>query len=81
MPDAQVRVLADGGAEVCVRVDEPLGLMPWLLGWGAACRVQAPAVLRERMAQEVRTLALRYGWFISQVPGAPAVVEEDVENG
>ena len=59
-PSQRVERRPDGGIEVRFAVASTLELEPWILGWGAACEVLAPADLRQRIAQQHSAAAARY---------------------
>lgn len=52
--------LPDGRVEVSYRVSGILEILPWILGWGSAVEVLAPAELRQRVADTARQMAHRY---------------------
>jgi proteasome accessory factor B len=53
--------LPGGGVEMRLAVASTLELVPWVLGWGEACEVLAPAELREHVARHLRDGAALYG--------------------
>lgn len=72
---AEWRVLEDGRAEVVYEVNTgpdgyPFELLGWVLSWGSLVEVVAPADLRARWLQEIRTLAVR--WTEALSPSTPS---------
>ncbi len=59
-PSQRVEQLADGGVELRLVVASTVELVPWVLGWGAACEVLEPAQLRDQVAREHASAADRY---------------------
>lgn len=51
----------DGGCELRVRVNRPLEMISWVLGWGGKVEVLAPEELRQRVAEEAGKMAREYG--------------------
>ncbi|HYM49380.1 MAG TPA: WYL domain-containing protein [Candidatus Limnocylindrales bacterium] len=60
-PSQQLRELPQGGVEMTVTVAGTVEIAPWILGWGDAVEVVAPADLRARVAEIGRTMAARNG--------------------
>ncbi len=69
-PSQETSFDEDGWLLWRAKVAEPQEMLPWLRGWGADVEVLAPAALRQRMAQEARVMAERYGWVV-RVPFSP----------
>lgn len=44
-----------------VDIDEPQELLPWVRGWGAACEVLEPALLRDQILGEIQRQMQLYG--------------------
>jgi predicted DNA-binding transcriptional regulator YafY len=59
-PSQKLKDCDDGGCLLRVWVAHPLEMKPFIRGWGAACRVEAPASLREEIADEMRQAAEMY---------------------
>ena len=57
----EMRELPDGGLEVRMRLGALLEVEQWVLGWGAAAEVVAPAELRASIRKTVAKLAANYG--------------------
>lgn len=57
----EMRELPGGGLEVRLRLGALLEVEQWVLGWGAAAEVVAPAELRENIRKTVTLLAANYG--------------------
>jgi predicted DNA-binding transcriptional regulator YafY len=57
----EMRELPGGGLELRLRLGALLEVEQWILGWGAAAEVVAPAELRESIRKTVAALAVRYG--------------------
>jgi proteasome accessory factor B len=57
----RLEALPGGGIEMRLAVASTLELVPWVLGWGGACEVVAPAELREHVARHLREGAAMYG--------------------
>lgn len=53
--------LADGSLRVRLLIAEPTELKHWVLGWGSACEVIAPASFRAELARETAAMATTYG--------------------
>jgi predicted DNA-binding transcriptional regulator YafY len=60
-PSQLVTDNADGTVDLSLEVGGLLEITPWVLGWGDAVEVLAPAELRARVAATARNLAARYG--------------------
>jgi predicted DNA-binding transcriptional regulator YafY len=60
-PSQHVEKLRGGGVEMRLVVSSADELVPWILGWGAACEVIEPHALRERIAKETAAAAKVYG--------------------
>jgi predicted DNA-binding transcriptional regulator YafY len=60
-PSQTERPRADGTLEVGFRVGGLLEITPWILGWGSAVEVLAPAELRDRVAATALALTDIYG--------------------
>jgi proteasome accessory factor B len=56
-----MRELAGGALELRLRLGALMEVEQWILGWGAAAEVLAPAELRESIRRTVAALAIRYG--------------------
>jgi predicted DNA-binding transcriptional regulator YafY len=56
-----LEALPGGGVEMRLAVASTLELVPWVLGWGEACEVLAPAELRDHVARHLRDGAALYG--------------------
>jgi predicted DNA-binding transcriptional regulator YafY len=52
-------------------------LLSWLLSWGAAVEVLSPRSLRERLAQEARTIARRHAGMPDPVPAPDILLSTD----
>ncbi len=59
-PSQRLVELIDGGVELHVAVTSTVEILPWVLGWGAACEVLAPEQLRAAVARELAAAAARY---------------------
>lgn len=57
----EMRDLPGGGLEVRLRLGALMEVEQWVLGWGAAAEVVAPAELRASIRKTVTTLAVNYG--------------------
>ena len=57
----EMRNLRNGGLELRLRLGALAEIERWVLGWGAAAEVIAPAELRARVRATVRELASIYG--------------------
>lgn len=57
----EMRELPGGALELRMRLGALMEVEQWVLGWGAAAEVVAPAELRESIRKTVTTLAVRYG--------------------
>lgn len=57
----EMRELPDGGLELQLRLGALTEVEQWVLGWGAAAEVLAPAELRASLARTSVLLAQRYG--------------------
>ncbi len=57
----RLAALPGGGVEMRLAVASTLELVPWVLGWGEACEVVAPAELRDHVARHLRAGAALYG--------------------
>ncbi len=64
----EVEEQPDGSIIWRARVAEPQEMLPWIRGWGADCEVREPIKLREMLMGEARTMAERYGWYVSSRP-------------
>lgn len=60
-PSQQIEDIPEGGCLMRVHVSEPLEMQPWIRSWGAQVEVLAPEWLRERIAEELRQAAEKYG--------------------
>jgi predicted DNA-binding transcriptional regulator YafY len=58
-PSQRLEDLPDGGVEMSVTVAGTVEITPWILGWGDAVEVLAPADLRQRVAEIGQTMAER----------------------
>lgn len=67
-PSQRIERMAGGGIELRLVVASTVELVPWILGWGAACEVLQPAALREQVAREHGAAARTY----AAVPGPQA---------
>jgi proteasome accessory factor B len=56
----EMRPLPDGGLELRLRLGALAEIERWVLGWGAAAEVVAPAELRARVRATVQALASTY---------------------
>jgi predicted DNA-binding transcriptional regulator YafY len=56
-----MRELPGGALELRLRLGALMEVEQWILGWGAAAEVVAPAELRESIRKTVAALAVRYG--------------------
>jgi proteasome accessory factor B len=56
----EMRALPTGGLELRLRLGALAEIERWVLGWGAAAEVVAPAELRARIRSTVKTLASTY---------------------
>ena len=56
----RLEALPGGGVEMRLAVASTLELVAWVLGWGEACEVLAPAELREHVARHHRDAAALY---------------------
>jgi predicted DNA-binding transcriptional regulator YafY len=56
----EMRDLPAGGLELKLRLGALMEVEQWILGWGAAAEVVAPAELRENVRQTVKNLAAIY---------------------
>jgi predicted DNA-binding transcriptional regulator YafY len=54
------------GCEMTLQIGDMLEIENWIRGWGDDCEVLAPASLREKIAKQVRRLALKYGVLPSE---------------
>lgn len=68
--------LPDGGARLRLLVAEPTEIRHWVLGWGRACVVEAPASLRAELAAEAAAMAERYS-----SPALPELAAADRSSG
>ena len=59
-PSQHVEKLRGGGVEMRLVVASTVELVPWILGWGAACEVVEPLPLRDRVAKEHAAAAKVY---------------------
>ena len=59
-PSQRLEELPDGGVRLRLLVSEPAEIRHWILGWGRACLVEAPASLREEIAAEAAAMARTY---------------------
>lgn len=64
-PSAQLTDLADGGAELRLRVASEIEMRPWVLGWGSQVEVVGPESLREHVAASMREGAALYDRQVS----------------
>ena len=55
-----VKRLADGSLLVRFQVAGAVEMLPWLLGWGAAVKVQEPLWLRQKLQERARDLLAQY---------------------
>lgn len=60
----------DGTLRVRFLVADTREIRPWILGWGAACRVVRPASLREEVREEAAAIVRSYA--AGAPPGIPA---------
>ena len=58
----KMRALPDGGLELSMRLGALTEVEQWVLGWGAAAEVVAPAELRENIRKTVAKLSSTYQW-------------------
>ncbi len=56
----QVSVQGDGSLLWRAQIAEPIEMLPWIRGWGSDVEVLAPEWLRERIKEEVESMALIY---------------------
>ncbi len=66
-PSQKLTPCADGSLRMSVVVSSTVELIPWVLGWGAACEVLGPPDLRERVARELYAASQRYEELVSAV--------------
>jgi predicted DNA-binding transcriptional regulator YafY len=59
-PSQRIERLAGGGIDLRLAVASTVELVPWILGWGAACEVLQPTELREQVAREHGAAARTY---------------------
>lgn len=59
-PSQELEPLADGSLEMSLDVGGLLEITPWVLSWGAAVEVLAPAELRDAIATTARAMSDRY---------------------
>ncbi len=59
-PSQRMATTADGGVDITFTVTSTVELVPWILGWGAACEVLGPDDLRRSIAAECRRAAALY---------------------
>ena len=59
-PTEVIETCEDGSLMWKARVADPVEMLPWIRGWGKDVEVLAPAFLRTRIREEVRSLAARY---------------------
>lgn len=57
----EVERRADGSLNVRFLIADTREIRPWVLGWGAACRVVAPERLRTEIVEELDAMRRRYG--------------------
>ncbi len=70
----EMRDLRGGGLELRMRLGALAEIERWVLGWGAAAEVVAPAELRARLRATARELAATYA-------GRPAVPRRNLSRG
>jgi CRISPR-associated endonuclease/helicase Cas3 len=66
----QIEEQPDGYLLWRAQVAEPQEMLPWIRGWGADVEVVSPQEVRERMADESRDLAEKYGWKVGWEGGS-----------
>lgn len=71
-PSQKLEDCEDGSCVWIAQVAEWRELLPWVRGWGAACRVLAPEELLSEMTGEARRLAELYGWQATRGVAASA---------
>ena len=59
-PTQQVRRHEDGSATLSLEASGRFEIIRWILGWGRACRVEAPGELRDQVAEELRQALGQY---------------------
>ena len=59
-PEQKVKDLPGGGVRLELPFDEPtyLELKPWILSWGASARIIGPKALKDKVAEDVRAMAV-----------------------
>jgi CRISPR-associated endonuclease/helicase Cas3 len=61
-PEEDIKVASDGNSAIWqAPIAEWREMLPWIRGWGAACKVLAPESLRRALEREARRLAELYG--------------------
>ncbi len=60
-PSQRLDELPGGCLRATLTVASTVEILPWVLGWGSFCEVEAPAGLRARVAEELRHAAEQYG--------------------
>ncbi len=56
----EMRELPDGRLELCLHLGALMEIEQWILGWGAAAEVIAPAELQDNIRKTVRALSAMY---------------------
>jgi predicted DNA-binding transcriptional regulator YafY len=60
-PSQTLRQLPDGGLVLRLRIGSTTEIKNWVLGWGAACEVLAPAEFRHEVKADLDAMARVYG--------------------
>jgi predicted DNA-binding transcriptional regulator YafY len=62
-PEQKVEKLPGGGVRLELPFDEPtyLELKPWILSWGASAKIIGPKALKDKVAEDVRAMAVALG--------------------
>jgi proteasome accessory factor B len=61
MPTQRLTALPDGRVEITADVNGTTEAVAWILGWGAHAEAISPEELREKVAEQVRGAAAKYG--------------------
>lgn len=80
-PSEKITDTQDGGCIWQAQVDEPQEMLPWIRGWGAACKVLEPLELRETIMGEAKAMAEQYGWFVSTTENKKSSSVDDFFGG